>query len=184
MATQSFTYKPLATLSEIRVLQVSPSLDSNAEISATFETESLAPTASPKFDALSYMWGDQTQRASISIDGAPFSVSRHLASTLCTLRDSKRPRRLWVDAICINQADSHERNQQVQLMKTVYQRADAVLIWLNQQVDASNSAIQKLWTIDTTSSIADLGDTPAFWKPLVDVFDDPYWGRVWIQQEI
>lgn len=55
MAKQPFPYQPLATPTETRVLQVSPSLDSSAEISAAFETQSLAPAASPEYDALSYM---------------------------------------------------------------------------------------------------------------------------------
>jgi hypothetical protein len=34
-----------------------------------------------------------------------------------------------VDAICINQDDLEEHNQQVSLMAFIYSRAQAVLIW-------------------------------------------------------
>ena len=37
---------------------------------------------------------------------------------------------LWIDAVCINQEDVLERNQQVMLMGEVYRRASAVLSWL------------------------------------------------------
>lgn len=45
----------------------------------------------------------------------------------------KRPYRpffLWVDAICINQADVVERNSQVKLMGDLYSNATRVIIWL------------------------------------------------------
>jgi len=178
MATQSFVYKPLVTHTDIRVLQVSHSADNNAEVSATFEIESLASAASPQFDALSYMWDDQTERAAIFIDGALFSISKHLCRTLRALRDPTRPRRLWVDAICIDQNDTRERNKQVQLMRTIYQRAYAVLVWLNRHVDALDDAFRTLLTINASSTTPDLGDSPAFWGPLVNVFKDAYWGRL------
>lgn len=183
-AVPLFTYQPLAQQHEIRVLQIAPSSTKDAEVFAAFQVESLAPNASARFDALSYMWGDQTNRAYISIDGAPFSISQHLCSTLRALRDPVQPRQLWVDAICINQTDIDERNQQVQLMRTIYQRASAVLVWLNRDLDVSHPAFQKLSGLIETSTIADLGDDPDFWDPLREVFEDPYWKRVWIQQEI
>jgi len=37
---------------------------------------------------------------------------------------------LWVDAVCINEADVNERSQQVQFMRCIYERAERVLIWL------------------------------------------------------
>lgn len=37
---------------------------------------------------------------------------------------------LWIDALCINQSDHREKNHQVGQMKSVYQNADRVLIWL------------------------------------------------------
>jgi hypothetical protein len=39
---------------------------------------------------------------------------------------------LWVDQICINQEDLLERSDQVQLMYTIYSRADTVYISLGE----------------------------------------------------
>jgi hypothetical protein len=36
-------------------------------------------------------------------------------------------RRLWVDALCINQADNHERLHQVELTRLIHQEANVVL---------------------------------------------------------
>jgi hypothetical protein len=42
---------------------------------------------------------------------------------------------LWVDAICINQADSHvERPQQLSLMGRIFESADEVLVWLGHYI--------------------------------------------------
>lgn len=48
------------------------------------------------------------------------------------------PTLLWIDAICINQQDILERNQQVNLMATIYQRATIVRVWLGN--DEKNDA--------------------------------------------
>lgn len=37
---------------------------------------------------------------------------------------------IWIDAICINQADLDKRCEQVQPMKDIYSSAEEVLIWL------------------------------------------------------
>ena len=47
---------------------------------------------------------------------------------------------LWVDAICINQDDDHEKSTQIPLMSDIYQSAMRVLIWLgdNSPISADN----------------------------------------------
>ena len=72
----------------------------------------------------------------------------------------------------------------MQLMRTVYQRAKAVAVWLNYHVDVSDAAFRKLLTLSAASTVADLGDSPDFWDPLRAMLYDSYWKRVCIQQEI
>ncbi|KAK3307660.1 heterokaryon incompatibility protein-domain-containing protein [Chaetomium strumarium] len=185
--SSNFSYQPLAHGQEqIRILQLLPSVDKHAEVSATFQVESVTQPQHPPpdFEALSYMWGDQTDRVIISLDGHAFSLSRRLRGTLQDLREATRPRRLWIDAICINQADVEERNQQVKLMRMIYQRARTVLIWLDRPVHVGHPAIQQLQRMSDKSEVAELGDNPDFWDPVCNLFRDPYWSRIWIQQEI
>jgi hypothetical protein len=40
---------------------------------------------------------------------------------------------VWVDAICINQKDEKEKNQQVRAMSEVYSQAVEVSAWLGPQ---------------------------------------------------
>lgn len=51
---------------------------------------------------------------------------------LCALRTLRAERSgpIWIDALCINQADDTERGHQVEMMGSVYKQAKPVLIWL------------------------------------------------------
>lgn len=51
---------------------------------------------------------------------------------------------LWIDAICINQKDIEERNQQVAIMEQIYSTAEEVTIWLGQSDPASDEAMTLL----------------------------------------
>lgn len=60
-----------------------------------------------------------------------------------SLRRRKQRRRLWADAICINQADVEERNYQVSMMVHIYSRAQRVVIWLGEEsvIDETQEAV-------------------------------------------
>jgi hypothetical protein len=45
------------------------------------------------------------------------------------LREGEGYRNIWIDAVCINQADNEERGKQAAMMGGVYACADCVLIW-------------------------------------------------------
>ena len=42
-----------------------------------------------------------------------------------------------MDALCIDQGDSEEKNEQVRVVKTIYERANRVLIWLVNDRDGT-----------------------------------------------
>ncbi len=48
---------------------------------------------------------------------------------LIQLRGDTLERKVWVDAICINQDNIPERNRQVRMMPHIYSRAESVLVW-------------------------------------------------------
>lgn len=47
---------------------------------------------------------------------------------------------LWADAICIDQNNIPERNQQVRIMRKIFSQADRVLSWLGPAADSSDLA--------------------------------------------
>lgn len=52
------------------------------------------------------------------------------------------PRRLWVDAVCINQDDAVEKSQQVKLMHDIYTKATDVLVWLGPGTTETDSMMR------------------------------------------
>ncbi|KAK6956388.1 hypothetical protein Daesc_001665 [Daldinia eschscholtzii] len=87
-----------------------------------------------RFEALSYVWGDVNDTLPIEVLGQEFRVTRNLESALRHLRDSDQIRRLWVDAICIDQNDNLERSHQVAMMDMIYSRAERVIAWLGLEL--------------------------------------------------
>lgn len=137
------------------------------------------------YEALSYRWGSALETRTIKLDQNPdFKVTASLETALQMLRSSDTGRMIWIDAICINQRDVQERNQQVQLMRSIYEKAQLVRVWLDVDIDSSCAAMTKLRHLNNQSTEEDLGDDFSFWEPLCAVFKDNYWMRVWIQQEI
>ncbi|KAF2461212.1 heterokaryon incompatibility, partial [Lineolata rhizophorae] len=86
--------------------------------------------SSPKYEALSYTWGDALDRHSIACEGKTIRVTANLLSALQHLRQPDVTRILWVDAVCINQGNIAERDAQVRMMGDIYRMAARVLVWL------------------------------------------------------
>jgi hypothetical protein len=72
------------------------------------------------YGALSYVWGDTTQSRTITCNGQAIQVTINLADALFRLRDEQATELVWIDALCIDQDNVLERNQQVKLMKDIY----------------------------------------------------------------
>ena len=89
-----------------------------------------------RYEALSYAWGDATNKTPICVNGAALSVTGGLEQILRHLRPADwPPRPMWIDAICINQSDVDERNQQVPLMADIYGSAERTVCWLGEHPD-------------------------------------------------
>jgi hypothetical protein len=99
----------------------------NIECNLTVYTLEQAPT----YDALSYAWGSDEPTVPVTINGQNVLVRPNLAYALAALRNSK-PRVLWIDALCIDQDNIHERNHQVRLMGAIYRQSEQVLVWLGR----------------------------------------------------
>lgn len=94
----------------------------------------------PAFEALSYTWGSlQSPETALHCDPdnqiTEFSLGQNLACAFRHLRYMDRPRRLWVDAVCINQDDLEERSTQVLRMGPIYSRAQRVLAWIGPALE-------------------------------------------------
>lgn len=93
----------------------------------------------PTYTALSYVWGDPTNIGYVTCSGIETPLTLSLVGGLRQLRNSDRAEMVWADAICINQADIKEKTHQVNMMGTIYDEANGVLVWLGDDIDVMAS---------------------------------------------
>ena len=150
-----------------------------------------------KYEALSWTWPANDPKHIISIDqddrAYDFAISENLFRALKVLRRTDKSRTLWVDAICINQKDVHEKNHQIPMMPSVYGDAERVCVWLGDASDESDMAIdfmkdimKDLWKFDDLCKprSQDGRETGPYWKALFSLIMRPWFSRRWIVQEI
>ena len=125
-----------------------------------------------KYEALSYVWGDASDRREIEVNGKILSVTSNLATALHYLRlepqgnmhgsseldfqrhirqiDSKARHNeppplalvLWIDALCIDQTNISEKNDQIRRMDVIYKNAERVICWLGPRSNTSSRALE------------------------------------------
>jgi len=149
---EEYTYKALdndPVNPQIRLLRLLPG-SHDAPIQCTIGRVGL--NEPPHFEALSYTWGTDQSLDPVICDGKTISVTSNLLAALHQFRSRSRALTLWIDAICINQADNTEKNKQVVLMRCIYILARRVLIWLNPSSGDSWEAMmlipKLLWAKD------------------------------------
>jgi len=139
-----FKYKRIANAREIRVLVLDPGTGDD-EVSCSLKHVSL--DSSPRFEALSYAWGDAAQRQAIKCADGILRITLNLHCALRHIRYRYRKRILWTDAICINQNDFDERAEQVKLMADIYSTGYRTLIWLGEDTGDVSEAFSSIkWT--------------------------------------
>lgn len=177
----------------------------NSKRSTLGQTPSLTPEAHQyrftwgDFATLSYVWGTEPPTDTIIVNGLEVKVRPNLASALRVLAADHRfdaGFHIWVDAICINQHDLSEREQQVARMKDVYGMSWNVISWLGDEADNSKRAFPLLRTLAAARDTTVARELLVSWEENPYQFDDgcwlamhelvrrPYWCRLWVVQEL
>lgn len=178
---EEYRHKALQGRSSFRLLTLLPG-DYNSPLRC--QIDEFTDSSNTSYEALSYARGDPEPSESIEVcesaDVEPtkrfLTITPNLHQGLQRLR-TRESRRLWVDAICINQDDLQEKGYQVARMGQTYQDADQVIVWLGE--DDTYPRTRALLTQDgknrwpLTLPEADLGE-------LVMI---PWFSRVWAVQE-
>lgn len=107
----------------------------------------ISPESCPPFEALSYVWGQAKAVHLVLCDGGAVSITQDLEDALRILRLPTQARRLWVDAVCIDQQKIDERSRQVQYMRLIYSRASRVMVWLGLKVPGLEKAMDLAETL-------------------------------------
>jgi hypothetical protein len=200
----AYTYSRLGEVPfQIRLLTLKPAEEWSADLDC--DLESTVFESAPRYEALSYTWGDARNRQDILINGKFSTITENLGVALRYIRQKDASRTLWVDALCINQSDVDECSQQVRRMLDIYKRAARVLAWLGAPSDDSDEALTLLTEfgqimLDIFRNYRSAPDysnlRPAAmlekgfdmssknWSALWKFWNRPYWTRVWIIQEL
>jgi hypothetical protein len=180
-ANAVFSHAPLdlTNSNAIRLIEI---LSPQAE-DGTIRCKLTHATTNTQYSCLSYVWGAEDADHAIYINELPFKVRNNLweflskASGRATsdrlvetgdinddLSIRTATQALWVDALCIDQENTSERNHQVQQMGDIYRRSQRTVAWLGND------------------SLADtfLGDVVT----LSTFCKNVYWQRAWITQEL
>jgi hypothetical protein len=122
----------------------------------------------------------------IVCDGKILRVQANLHKLLRELR--QRPEshaRYWIDAICINQQDLDERNQQILLMPKIYRTASRVIAWLGPCPRILNES-SVMGSIHLPLRDAEYGSWTGLGRAIARWYAlwRPFFTRVWMVQEI
>ncbi|KAF2820641.1 hypothetical protein CC86DRAFT_449272 [Ophiobolus disseminans] len=150
------------------------------------------------------------RRRFIICDGRLIKVTRNLRDALRMLagairlpRMPKTPTYYWVDALCMDQSNVPERNDQVERMGDVYRKADGVIVWLGKEDEFTSDALKTMRTIAATdesdwpfvpyTSFYEHEATQHTYRPNLSFYNwlgfmvlinRPWFKRVWVVQEI
>ena len=189
MSTRPNIWLPLdQSRRQIRLFHLEPSENIHDQAEGFLEMVSLDDN--PRYEALSYTWGDPKIRCAIKLHKVEWEVTTNLEAGLRHLRGNVNEKVLWIDAICIDQGSNEEKNYQVPLMKTIYANASIVRVWLGEGTEGSDEAMRilnelghgnppRLANIRIDGRPLDMGDV----GNLRDLLARPWWRRTWVQQE-
>ncbi|KAI7775209.1 hypothetical protein LA080_007160 [Diaporthe eres] len=184
----------------------------------------------PKYEALSYAWGSEADPARVRVRSRShkhepqsyyLSTTRNLSDALRALRRyhpaagdpegtlaSSLSRVLWIDAICIDQANSAEKGPQVAAMGSIYQSASRVVAWLGPADETSHRAMRFMCSVGLQVNVSfrgsELSPAPGAADPtfgdiqvplsgandhdmvacLTALFERAWFSRLWVVQEI
>ena len=166
---------------EIRILILQPGAEAD-EVYCSLETYQLEHCR--EFEALSYAWGDPKPVEPIFVGESRVLIAHNLSVALRHLRHIHSSRVLWIDAVCINQADVDERNRQVSVMNRVYSAAKQVLIWLGEARGESDLAMKRIREMGESQKVT--AAERVILEELVYscLMDREWWSRLWVVQEV
>lgn len=201
-----FEYEPLESVPDsIRLLKVDLFDEESEMIRCSLRQATISGT---RYYALSYVWSESDKakhvsRQDLTSNQSPderhdhqfriivneqyyLTVFPNLWRFLKKASEMLSDVSLWIDAICINQGNVLEKNEQVRRMGKVYKGARKVIAWLGE----GSSTVQELfWYLESivdryNLELPSLEDRRLLLYGLDTIHYNPYWTRLWIIQEI
>lgn len=156
------------------------------------------------YDAISYVWGSAPALVTVKCNSEPLLVTSTTLDMLHYLhlhQTNTTTRKIWIDAICINQTDEEEKGTQIPLMREIYSRARTVVVWMGHstpETDIFFTEFQEMrvklktwkakYDADPDCPNPDREERPcqeeAFWSGLSRLLSNEWFRRLWTYQEI
>ncbi|KAH7345860.1 heterokaryon incompatibility protein-domain-containing protein [Pyrenochaeta sp. MPI-SDFR-AT-0127] len=199
---------------QVRLLLIKPgSFDEQINASLLVVHDDQLGTDDFPYTALSYNWGGNDDDATIMIQDDPQSkpvktmdnifdvvkaaaqqkmlkVKPNLYEALRHLRSEKDVIAMWVDALCINQFDKDEKEEQVLKMADIYQRAYNVNVWLGHDSpghavsDRAMEFIGKVIDLENHAMLLTDHKYIEDWASLFELLKCSWFSRRWVIQEL
>jgi len=161
----------------IRLLRLIPNKNETAIIKCQLFNYSLEPD-SHQYDALSYVWGNPNETLPLFIDEHVLHITVNLHAALLRLRDHSLERIIWVDAVCIDQANKEEKEHQIQSMVRIYGQANRVIVWLGKAENDSNRALESIRSVAEDESV----NVSNSQKAVLALLRRPWFKRIWVRK--
>ncbi|KAJ8125161.1 hypothetical protein O1611_g8478 [Lasiodiplodia mahajangana] len=145
-------------------LQALPSRKTTDEHPLTGRLRVARLVDSPKYAALSYVWGTYSSpntdvlHIQLRKDGdsqSQLPITSNCRDALRILRRQHGSITIWIDAICIDQRNEHEKSWQITLMGEIFAWARPVYVWLGPETEASNRGLK--WLSNASHRLLFLG---------------------------
>ena len=203
MAVSTMTSSPIyreldQAKKETRLIVIGPGFGQDA-IRCVMQTISLLEEPLPKYETISYVWGNAALRGTVYVNDHMLDIPLSAEVVLRRMRDTQSERTVWIDSLCIDQTDMVDRNYQVQLMCDIYSSTALGLIWLGEDNGCAEDifvSIQALYDEARleTNDFRNFKNTvwPGWWdaygppsavkfsaEHLARFFDLPWFSRLW-----
>ena len=176
-----YPYKPIQLSSNAQELRLVVLYPGAPEEDLFGEIIHVELSESPRYEALSYTWADESgdKEPSMKLNvrgGRSVAITANCHAALRRLRRRRARRTLWIDAVCIDQSNVKERNHQVNHLKSIFNAAFQVVIYLGESSDGSDRFLEYI-SMDVPGRLPDT-------RIVADFFARRWFHRVWILQEI
>jgi hypothetical protein len=182
-----YRYTQILTPQTIRLLRIDSRQKPASCILKTVKLDD-----APPYWAVSYLWGSEEKPQSLKItsysspDAGYIPITSNCAAAIQTLIPMG-VRYLWIDAVCIDQSNTREKELQVPLMGQIYSQASLVIghLYTDNIMSVTlllHRMVQSL--ANGNKFTTDSGGTFLIYRTLSEIFSHQYFQRAWIVQEM
>jgi hypothetical protein len=187
------SYQPLETTKTPSKSRADTSSKDHTEIPLSDQVP--AETSSRDWAKAPSVFPAGNEVSTMTLNNWPFPLHHNLYLAILHLRSPTHSLALWADAVCINQADTEERNAQVAMMSFIYTRALKVVAWLGVREYSNHGGLFHSMYVEWKAgqvrlfgaSLANAAKMRYSLEPdqrtAARIAVNPYWTRLWVVQE-